>query len=238
MFFHTDTADSPWTVVKSDDKKRARLHAMPTCCTPCPTRTRMLSALVRSTIFWSAAPISSTSATSTTSQTDAMRGKGKLAPRYRSLRAVEIDIRRMSYLLRFRALRLAALRRSRRACLAPNLKAIVKSTKFGLGAVLLSGLTCHSHRSGEPARTVLIGFETGRSTSPLQCPILRVLATAWSRVSSRDAATAIATCSIRCEGPARAAREAGFEKYGDHAAGFERAEYLATQIVQWNHLGR
>ena len=25
MFFHTDTADSPWTVVKSDDKKRARL---------------------------------------------------------------------------------------------------------------------------------------------------------------------------------------------------------------------
>jgi polyphosphate kinase 2 len=28
MFFHTDTADSPWTVVKSDDKKRARLHAM------------------------------------------------------------------------------------------------------------------------------------------------------------------------------------------------------------------
>jgi polyphosphate kinase len=28
MFFHTDTADSPWTVIKSDDKKRARLHAM------------------------------------------------------------------------------------------------------------------------------------------------------------------------------------------------------------------
>ncbi len=28
MFFHTDTADSPWTVVKSDDKKRARLNAM------------------------------------------------------------------------------------------------------------------------------------------------------------------------------------------------------------------
>ncbi len=27
MFFHTDTADSPWTVVKSDDKKRARLNA-------------------------------------------------------------------------------------------------------------------------------------------------------------------------------------------------------------------
>lgn len=28
MFFATDTADSPWTVVKSDDKKRARLNAM------------------------------------------------------------------------------------------------------------------------------------------------------------------------------------------------------------------
>jgi polyphosphate kinase 2 len=28
MFFHTDTADSPWTVVKSDDKKRARLNAL------------------------------------------------------------------------------------------------------------------------------------------------------------------------------------------------------------------
>jgi polyphosphate kinase 2 len=28
MFFNTDTADSPWTVIKSDDKKRARLNAM------------------------------------------------------------------------------------------------------------------------------------------------------------------------------------------------------------------
>ncbi|QEL66364.1 hypothetical protein OTERR_28880 [Oryzomicrobium terrae] len=28
MFFYTDTADSPWTVVKSDCKKRARLNAM------------------------------------------------------------------------------------------------------------------------------------------------------------------------------------------------------------------
>ena len=28
MFFHTDTADAPWTVVKSDDKKRARLNTM------------------------------------------------------------------------------------------------------------------------------------------------------------------------------------------------------------------
>src|ERR1700685_791905 len=29
MFFYTDTADAPWTIVKSDDKKRARLNAMP-----------------------------------------------------------------------------------------------------------------------------------------------------------------------------------------------------------------
>jgi polyphosphate kinase len=28
MFFYTDTADAPWTVVKSDDKKRARLETM------------------------------------------------------------------------------------------------------------------------------------------------------------------------------------------------------------------
>ena len=28
MFFHTDTADAPWTVVKADDKKRARLNCM------------------------------------------------------------------------------------------------------------------------------------------------------------------------------------------------------------------
>jgi len=28
MFFHTDTADCPWTVVKSDCKRRARLNAM------------------------------------------------------------------------------------------------------------------------------------------------------------------------------------------------------------------
>lgn len=28
MFFHTDTADAPWTVVKSDDKKRARINCL------------------------------------------------------------------------------------------------------------------------------------------------------------------------------------------------------------------
>ena len=28
MFFYTDTPQAPWTVVKSNDKKRARLKAM------------------------------------------------------------------------------------------------------------------------------------------------------------------------------------------------------------------
>ena len=28
MFFYTDTADAPWTIVKSNDKKRARLECM------------------------------------------------------------------------------------------------------------------------------------------------------------------------------------------------------------------
>ena len=28
MFFYTDTADAPWTIVKSDDKRRARLACM------------------------------------------------------------------------------------------------------------------------------------------------------------------------------------------------------------------
>jgi hypothetical protein len=28
MFFYTDTADAPWTIVKSDCKKRARLNCM------------------------------------------------------------------------------------------------------------------------------------------------------------------------------------------------------------------
>ncbi len=28
MFFYTNTADAPWTVVKSNDKKRARLNCM------------------------------------------------------------------------------------------------------------------------------------------------------------------------------------------------------------------
>ncbi len=28
MFFYTNTADAPWTVVKSDDKRRARINCM------------------------------------------------------------------------------------------------------------------------------------------------------------------------------------------------------------------
>ena len=28
MFFYTDTADAPWTIVKSDDKKRARINCL------------------------------------------------------------------------------------------------------------------------------------------------------------------------------------------------------------------
>jgi len=28
MFFYTDTADAPWTIIKSNDKKRARLETM------------------------------------------------------------------------------------------------------------------------------------------------------------------------------------------------------------------
>ena len=28
MFFHTHTADAPWTVIKSDDKKRARINCL------------------------------------------------------------------------------------------------------------------------------------------------------------------------------------------------------------------
>ena len=28
MFFYTDTRDAPWTVVRSDDKRRARINCM------------------------------------------------------------------------------------------------------------------------------------------------------------------------------------------------------------------
>jgi len=41
MFFYTDTADAPWTVIKSDCKKRAppQCDALPSC-TSCRTRAR------------------------------------------------------------------------------------------------------------------------------------------------------------------------------------------------------
>ena len=36
MFFNTDTADAPWTIVKSDDKKRARINCMQHFLSPLP----------------------------------------------------------------------------------------------------------------------------------------------------------------------------------------------------------
>jgi polyphosphate kinase len=40
MFFYTDTADAPWTIIKSDDKKRARLNCMQYFLSSSPTPTR------------------------------------------------------------------------------------------------------------------------------------------------------------------------------------------------------
>jgi polyphosphate kinase 2 len=45
MFFHTDTADSPWTVIKSDCKKRARLNAMRYVLHKLPYANKELSAI-------------------------------------------------------------------------------------------------------------------------------------------------------------------------------------------------
>lgn len=45
MFFHTDTADSPWTVIKSDCKKRARLNAMRYVLHKLPYKDKKLSNL-------------------------------------------------------------------------------------------------------------------------------------------------------------------------------------------------
>ena len=41
MFFYTNTADGPWTVIKSDDKKRARIASLLHFLSkmPYPTRT-------------------------------------------------------------------------------------------------------------------------------------------------------------------------------------------------------
>jgi hypothetical protein len=42
MFFYTDTADAPWTIIKSDDKKRARIACMQHFLSslPYPTKNR------------------------------------------------------------------------------------------------------------------------------------------------------------------------------------------------------
>jgi polyphosphate kinase 2 len=45
MFLHTDTADAPWTVVKSDCKKRARLNALRTLLHRLPYNNRDLQAV-------------------------------------------------------------------------------------------------------------------------------------------------------------------------------------------------
>ena len=45
MFFHTDTAESPWTVVKSDCKKRARLNAMRYVLHKLPYKNKSLDAI-------------------------------------------------------------------------------------------------------------------------------------------------------------------------------------------------
>ena len=46
MFFETDTADAPWTVIKSDCKKRARLNAMRYVLHKLPYTTWLLTAFV------------------------------------------------------------------------------------------------------------------------------------------------------------------------------------------------
>ena len=47
MFFYTDTADAPWTIIKSDDKKRARLNCMSHFLTHLPYPNKEMS-IVRS----------------------------------------------------------------------------------------------------------------------------------------------------------------------------------------------
>ncbi|MEM7562332.1 MAG: polyphosphate kinase 2 [Pseudomonadota bacterium] len=45
MFFYTDTADAPWTIVKSDDKKRARLNCMQHFLTSLPYEDKDMDAI-------------------------------------------------------------------------------------------------------------------------------------------------------------------------------------------------
>ena len=61
MFFYTDTADAPWTVVRSDDKNRARLHAMNTFYMPFLIPGKTLRPLSPPTCLSSARPSRSTS---------------------------------------------------------------------------------------------------------------------------------------------------------------------------------
>ncbi len=66
MFFETDTADAPWTVIKSDCKKRARLNAMRYVLHKLPYTSKVhATTSARSTPCWSDAPTWSTSAVNT-----------------------------------------------------------------------------------------------------------------------------------------------------------------------------
>ena len=47
MFFYTDTADAPWTIIKSDDKKRARINAIRHFLNQLPYEGKELSVVVR-----------------------------------------------------------------------------------------------------------------------------------------------------------------------------------------------
>jgi polyphosphate kinase len=62
MFFYTDTADSPWTVIKSTTRSGRDSTPCATSCTVCHTATRMYRASVRSTCSWSDARMWSTNA--------------------------------------------------------------------------------------------------------------------------------------------------------------------------------
>ena len=76
MFFHTDTADSPVDggEVRRQEARPAQRHALHPA-SPCPTEIRTPSASARWTTCWSAAPTSSTSATSMTLRPGGMRGR-------------------------------------------------------------------------------------------------------------------------------------------------------------------
>lgn len=63
LSFETDTVDAPWTVIKSDCKKRVRLNAMRLCAPPPPLREERRQAnRLHSPPSWSDAPTSSTNA--------------------------------------------------------------------------------------------------------------------------------------------------------------------------------